>query len=298
MSDLQRVPLTSGIELDVLDAGPRDGSALIFLHGFPESHRTWRHQIKHLSDRYRCIAPDQRGYAGSSKPGEVSAYSPDHLVADVFQLAQALDVESFTVVGHDWGGVIGWGVAAFGQMSQRVTRAVILNAPHPNIFQRLLWLDPAQRRASQYTRVFRDSANDDLIRDFGLGGLILKALDWQRPIPPQEPEVQEAQLAQFRDREAAMAMLAWYRASLVTTPSLDEPYELPADYRPMLPPITIPTLVIWGMLDEALLPANLVGLDREVEDLTVVEVPQAGHFVTWEAPDAVNAALDAFLIHP
>ncbi len=295
MSALRRVTLSSGIELDVLDTGPRHAPVLIFLHGFPESHRTWRHQIGHLSDRYRCIAPDQRGYGGSSKPSEIAAYSPDHLVADVFQLSQALGAERFTVIGHDWGGVIAWGVAAFGQLSGRVERAAILNAPHPNIFQRLLWLDPAQRRASQYTRAFRDPANDDLVRDYGLGGLIMKAIDWQRPIPPQEPEVLQAQLGQWRDRETAMAMLNWYRASLVSTPAMDEAYVLPGDYRPMLPPITIPTLVVWGMLDEALLPANLDGLDNLVEDLTMVKVPESGHFVTWEAPAAVNAALDEFL---
>ena len=65
---MKRVTLASGIELDVVDEGPHDAPALIFLHGFPESHRTWRHQIAHLSGRFRCIAPDQRGYRGSSKP--------------------------------------------------------------------------------------------------------------------------------------------------------------------------------------------------------------------------------------
>ena len=72
-----RVTLASGIELDVVDTGPKDAPALIFLHGFPESHRTWRHQIAHFSDRYRCIAPDQRGYRGSAKPQEVEVYTPD-----------------------------------------------------------------------------------------------------------------------------------------------------------------------------------------------------------------------------
>jgi pimeloyl-ACP methyl ester carboxylesterase len=292
---MERVTLASGIELDTLDVGPRDAPVLIFLHGFPESHRTWRHQIAHLSDRYRCIAPDQRGYGGSSKPPEVASYTPDHLTADVFQLAEALGVERFTVVGHDWGGAIAWGVAALGQLSRRVTRAVILNAPHPTVFQRLLWLDPAQRRASQYTRAFRDPANDDLVRDYGLGALIFKAIEWQRPMPPQDPEVQEANLAQWRDPATAFAMLNWYRASLLVTPALDEPYELPSEARQVLPALTIPTLVIWGMEDEALLPANLDDLDRVVEDLRVVKVPDAGHFVTWEAPETVNAAMTEFL---
>ena len=77
---------------------------------------------------------------------------------------------------------------------------------------------------------------------------------------------------------------------------MDAPFVIPPDYAaPALPNLTIPTLVLWGMDDFALPPENLDGLDAIIDDLTVVEVPGAGHFVTWEAPDAVNAALDAFL---
>ncbi|MBX9644018.1 MAG: alpha/beta fold hydrolase, partial [Novosphingobium sp.] len=131
---MQRVTLGNGIELDVLDEGPRDGPVLIFLHGFPDSHRTWRHQVARFSDRFRCIVPDQRGYRGSSKPKGVENYTPDKLIGDIFLLAAALDVGKFTIVGHDWGGAIAWGVALIGQGMGRVERAVILNAPHPTIF--------------------------------------------------------------------------------------------------------------------------------------------------------------------
>ena len=86
----QRVRLANRIELDVVDAGPRDAPVLMFLHGFPESHRTWRHQIAHLSGQYRCIAPDQRGYRGTSKPQGIENYTPDKLIGDVFLLADAL----------------------------------------------------------------------------------------------------------------------------------------------------------------------------------------------------------------
>jgi pimeloyl-ACP methyl ester carboxylesterase len=130
----QRITLASRIELDVVDVGPRDAPVLIFLHGFPESHRTWRHQVAHLSARYRCIAPDQRGYRGSSKPEGVENYTPDKLIGDIFLLADALGVDKFTVLGHDWGGAIAWGVALMGQ-GTRVTRAVIANAPHPGVFR-------------------------------------------------------------------------------------------------------------------------------------------------------------------
>ncbi|MEO0031985.1 MAG: hypothetical protein RIS94_1743, partial [Pseudomonadota bacterium] len=181
----QRVTLASGIELDVVDTGPRNAPVLLFLHGFPESHRTWRHQIAHLSGRYRCIAPDQRGYRGSSKPQDMASYTPDKLIGDVFQLADALGVTKFTVIGHDWGGAIAWGVAMLGQ-GTRVSRAVIANAPHPGVFQRLLYLDPVQRAASQYMRAFRDTDNDALVRQHGLGALLMKALNWERS-PALEP---------------------------------------------------------------------------------------------------------------
>lgn len=292
-----RIKLASGIELDYVDEGPRDGAALIFLHGFPESHRTWRHQIAHLKDRFRCVAPDQRGYRGSSKPQDVASYTPDKLIGDVFQLADALGIDKFTIVGHDWGGAIAWGVALTGQMNGRVTRAVIANAPHPIGFSRLVWLNRHQRESSQYMRTFRDTANDQLIRDHGLGGMLAKAFEGRLQTEDKmEPEERAQLLRDWENREAAFAMINWYRASPMYVPEMDEPCEIPADRAPpALPPLTIPTLVIWALEDHALPPENLEGLEEMVTDMTLVKVPDCGHFVPWEAPDAVNAALDQFL---
>jgi len=291
----QRVTLASGIELDVVDVGPRDAPVLIFLHGFPESHRTWRHQIAHFSGRFRCIAPDQRGYRNSSKPREVSAYTPDKLIGDIFQLADALDVGEFTVVGHDWGGAIAWGVAIGGQMNGRVTRCIIANAPHPAVFQKLLFTNEHQRASSQYMRGFRDPANDALVREHGLAGILMKEVKWERAAQ-MEPEERAALLEEWQDRDAAFGMLNWYRASPVIVPPLDAPHALPEGWAPPpLPRLTIPTLVIWAMDDLALPVENLDGLDEVAEDLTVVKVHDCGHFVPWEAPDKVNAAMDDFL---
>ena len=292
-----RIKLASGIELDYVDEGPRDGAALIFLHGFPESHRTWRHQIAHLKDRFRCVAPDQRGYRGSSKPQDVASYTPDKLIGDVFQLADALGIDKFTIVGHDWGGAIAWGVALTGQMNGRVTRAVIANAPHPIGFSRLVWLNRHQRESSQYMRTFRDTANDQLIRDHGLGGMLAKAFEGRLQTDDKmEPEERAQLLRDWENRDAAFAMINWYRASPLYVPELDEPYEIPADRAPpALPPLSIPTLVIWALDDHALPPENLEGLEEMVTDMTLVKVPDCGHFVPWEAPGAVNAALDEFL---
>jgi pimeloyl-ACP methyl ester carboxylesterase len=290
----KRVQLPNGISLNIVDEGPTHAPVLIFLHGFPESHRTWRHQIAHFSDRFRCIAPDQRGYRGSSKPQAVEAYTPDKLIGDVFLLADVLGIGNFTIVGHDWGGAIAWGVALGGQHA-RVNRAIIANAPHPVTFQRLLYTHPGQREASQYIRGFRDPANDALVKEHGLTGLLLKEVKWDRP-SAMEPEERDALLLDWQNRDAAFGMLNYYRASPIDVPTMDAPFAIPEGWTPpALPKLTIPTLVIWALDDLALPPENLEGLEDIVDPLTIVRVPDCGHFVPWEAPDAVNAAMAAFL---
>lgn len=295
MRDLTRVAVPNGIALDVWDSGPKEAPALLFLHGFPENHRTWRHQIAHLNTSFRCIAPDLRGYGNSSAPDGVEHYEFAALMGDVFALAKALGAERFTIVGHDWGGALAWAVAAFGQSMGVVERAVIANAPHPAVFQRLLFTSEEQRAASQYMRVFRDPAHDAAVRESGLTGLLRDAITWSERLdyPPEELALL---LPQWRNPQNAFAMLNWYRASGIKVPPMDEPIGLPKAYAdPPFPPLTIPTLVIWGMGDKALLPANLEGLENWVQDLRVERVPDAGHFVPWQAPDSVNAAMDGFL---
>jgi len=152
-----------------------------------------------------------------------------------------------------------------------------------------------QRRASQYMRAFRDPANDLLVQQYGLSALLLKALDWSKP-SPMPAEERALLMAEWIDPERAFAMLNWYRASAIEVPQPDAPLGLPEGFVPLpIPRITIPTLVIWALDDEALPPCNTAGLGDWVENLTQVEVPGSGHFVPWEAPAAVSAAMDSFL---
>ena len=183
-----RVSLSTGVELDVAVEGSPDRPAIIFLHGFPESHRTWRYQLRELSRDYYCIAPDQRGYRGCSKPAGVDAYTTDKLTADIFALADAFGLDRFTIAGHDWGGAVAWSVALNGQAgglrqqwAGRVERAMIANAPHPCIYQRILIEDPVQRASAQYIRLFRDPAIDPVLATRGLYPLLQKAMNWQKP---------------------------------------------------------------------------------------------------------------------
>src|SRR5213082_3075151 len=98
----RRVPLSTGVTLNVALAGDPAKRPVILLHGFPESHRTWREVAPRLQDRFYLIMPDQRGFAGSDRPQEVDSYKTELLVDDIFALADALTLESFALVGHDW----------------------------------------------------------------------------------------------------------------------------------------------------------------------------------------------------
>ncbi len=290
-STMTRVALPTGVELDVQDTGPRDAPALIFLHGFPESHRTWRHQVAHFSKTYRCIAPDQRGYRHSSKPEGVESYSFDKIAADVFALADALGIGNFTVVGHDWGGAVAWGVALGG--AGRVDRCVILNAPHPVMFQRAVLDDPDQRAASQYITAFRDPQHDAMVAEHGLIPLLAKVVNWGRS-PAMDDAERNAMFADWKIPGAATAMLAWYRAAAIQVPAIGEDAVRPAFLDAPFPSVKMPTLVVWAMDDLALRPSLIEGLDAFIDDYSFVPVHGCGHFVTWEAPDAVNTAMDAF----
>lgn len=282
------IPLSTGISLDVWTAGDPANPPIIFLHGFPESHRTWAHQMAALSDRFYCIAPDQRGYAGSDKPADVEAYKVRVLVADVFALADALGIGRFTLVGHDWGGAVAWAAAIKG--AARIERLIQCNAAHPYVFQHTLMFDPAQRANSQYIKEFRE-------RDIE-GEVAAKGWDWffddrfgSLSTARISSEVRAAYIAEWSQPGALTGMLNWYRASPMQVPAVNAPAVRTPFLDAPFPKLKMPTLLIWGMKDTALLPCQLKGLDDHIDDLTIVRLPEAGHFVPWEAPDDVSRAM-------
>jgi pimeloyl-ACP methyl ester carboxylesterase len=285
--DLQTINLPTGVSLDVAVAGDPANPAIILLHGFPESHRTWRHQIPELAKTHFVLAPDQRGFARSSKPAAVSDYTPDKIVGDLIALADHFGIATFVLVGHDWGGAIAWMAAL--TRPDRVERLIIVNAPHPFIFQKTMFDDPAQREASQYIRAFRNPDLEKHIEAIGLSaffdGSFLRHTDFEKVAGEKA-----AYLDEWGQPGAMTAMLNWYRASSIVVPEMGEDAERPAFLGAPFPPIKQPTLVIWGMGDKALLPSQLEGLDALVPDMTLVKV-DAGHFVPWEAPGAVTTAI-------
>jgi pimeloyl-ACP methyl ester carboxylesterase len=295
VSDLgtRRIPLSTGVTLNVAVGGREDAEPILFLHGFPESHRTWRHQLRDLARDHFVVAPDQRGFAGSDKPQGVENYETDRIVEDVVALADALGLKSFTLVGHDWGGAAAW-LAALTH-PYRVKRLVIVNAPHPLIFQKSVIEDEAQRAASQYIRAFRSPAMEAGIKAMGLETFLEKGLLSHVEKAKLEPEEKQAYLDDWSQEGALTAMLNWYRASTIEVPAVGEEAKAPLWTHAPFPHLKMPTLVIWGLKDKALLPVQLEGLHQLVDDLRIVTSASAGHFVTWEEPELVTSAIRDFV---
>ena len=293
MTEFRRVPLSTGITLNVALAGDPANPPVILLHGFPESHRTWRELAPRLQDRLHLIMPDQRGFAASDQPQEVEAYATDKLVDDIFALADALGIERFALVGHDWGGAIAWAAALKGDT--RVTRLAIVNSPHPVIFQKSLIEDEAQREASQYISAFRAPGFEKLVEAKGYDWFFERTFSGHVDLNRISESEKAQYLADWSQPRAFNAMLNWYRAGRMIVPAPGITVPLPDWLLRAFTKVKIPTLVVWGMKDPALLPVQLDGLDELVEDLTIIRLPGAGHFAPWEAPDDVASALEPFL---
>ena len=294
MAEMRRISLPTGVTLNVALAGPADAPPVILLHGFPESHRTWRGIAPLLEDRFRLVMPDQRGFACSDQPQAMDEYTTDKIIADLFALADALGLDRFSLVGHDWGGAIAWAAAIKGDA--RIQHLAIVNAPHPIIFQKSLIEDTGQRAASQYITAFRTPGFEQAVAAMGLEAFFDKSFGAHVDLALISPEERAQYIAEWSQPGTLTAMLNWYRASHLLVPPPVLPVPLPDWVLNALPAIRIPTLVLWGMQDKALLPLQLDGLDRLVEDLRIVRVPDAGHFIPWEKPQVVADALAPFLL--
>jgi pimeloyl-ACP methyl ester carboxylesterase len=291
VTEFRRVSLKTGVTLNVATAGDRENPAVILLHGFPESHRTWREVAPRLQDNFFLVMPDQRGFAGSDRPQDIDAYKTELLVDDIFALANTFGLDAFALVGHDWGGAIAWAAALRGD--PRLSRLAIVNAPHPVVFQTSLIESADQRAASQYITAFRTPGFEQVVEANGYDWFFERTFSVDVSKIPQAEKQQY--IAEWSQPGGFTAMLNWYRAAKVIVPPPGVTVPLPDWLLRAFPKVKIPTLVVWGMKDTALLPMQLDGLDALVEDLQIVRLPDAGHFAPWEAGEDVARALRPFL---
>jgi pimeloyl-ACP methyl ester carboxylesterase len=294
VTENRTVELSTGISMGMALAGPADAPPVILVHGFPESHRTWRGLAPLLSDRLRVVMPDLRGFGDSDRPQDAADYATDTLIADIFALADALGIDRFALVGHDWGGAIAWAAALRG--NPRIERLAIINSPHPLIFQKSLIEDEAQRAASQYIRAFRNPGMEAGIAAMGFEAFFDKSFAKHADLSLIPAEERQFYIDQWSRPGALTAMLNWYRASQVVVPAADEQASMPAWVERGVPKLKIPVRVIWGLEDKALLPIQLEGIGEVGDDVELFPLKGVGHFAPWEAPQQVAAALKPFLL--
>lgn len=276
----------NGLRFHVLQEGAGERLALC-LHGFPELGHSWRHQLPLLARLgYRAWAPDLRGYGRTERPTRTRDYAIERLMDDAAGLIDAAGVRRATLIAHDWGGIIAWYLAM--RRPELLERLVVLNIPHPAPLAREL-RGLRQLRRSWYAALFQiPRLPERLLSEDGYrrieNAFLSTAFDPTR--------FGEDDLRIYREAAAQpgalTAMLAYYRA-----------YVLGGGRRRQaklgFPIIETPTLMIWGERDSALGKETTIGTSAWVRDLTIRYVPNAAHWVQQEAPEAVNAILEAWL---
>ena len=274
-----------GVNLHAAVAGDC-GPLLLFLHGFPECWLAWHDQLEAFSSSFRAVALDLRGYNLSDKPADVSAYALPRIVEDVRHVIDQLTPSGKAiVVGHDWGGLVGWCLAR--ESPERLSKLVIINAPHPVLFYRELKHNWAQRIASSYAGFFQlRGVAEATLRAFDFAAMRKMIYGTSSKPRAFTPHLRNAYRQAWSQPGALTAGLNYYRNPRALRTLVKQP---PGWL------IHVPTLVLWGDRDPALLPGNLDGLDHLVPNLTIKHHSTATHWIVHEEPEWVNDSLRSFL---
>jgi epoxide hydrolase 4 len=271
-----------------------NGKLILFAHGFPEFWYAWKNQLLEFGRDYHAVAPDMRGYNLSEKPSGVDQYEVKFVCEDLRALAEHLGYKRFVLVGHDWGGAIAWAFAL--QYPGCLEKLVIINAPHPTVFERELRDNPAQQKASEYMLMFRSSEAEQILSanqyDFLYKGVLNDGIN-QGYLTQEDCE---AYLEAWSQPGAITGGLNYYRAAHIG-PVTAEGGPAKGNFVADLSEVTVkvPTLVIWGEKDPYLLTGNLEGLEEFVSDLTIKRIPNGTHWVVHEKPALINDLIRGFL---
>ncbi|MEP7296970.1 MAG: alpha/beta hydrolase [Burkholderiales bacterium] len=282
--------LPHGITLSCRATGPVDAPLLVFLHGFPEAAFVWDELIEIFGDRYRCVAPNLRGFGPSSSPVEPEAYRFKHLVNDLDALIAQLGGGPLeALVAHDWGGAIAWTFAAL--RPERLKRLVIINSPHPATFLRELQHSPEQQAASSYMNFLCRPDAETLLTDNDFARLWPMFTNMGATDPTREGGgwLTDAVRDQYRAiwGQGMTGGCNYYRASPLRPPTKPGDPIMSIVFTPEFVTVKLPTLVIWAEDDIALRPSLIDGLEAFVPNLRLVRVPGATHWIIHERPALV-----------
>lgn len=283
----------NGVRLHYATAGK--GKLIMFVHGFPEFWYEWKNQLAEFGRDYQAVAPDMRGYNLSSKPADVEQYQVKYMVEDLRALAEKLGHKKFTLVAHDWGGAIAWSFAI--AHPEYLDKLIIINAPHPGVFQRELRDNPEQQKASQYMMMFRSPQAEQILSANNYATLVQVVLGEGLKQGHFTEEDKKAYIEAWSQPGALTGGLNYYRAARVGPPAGGSEGKGDMASGMTLPSfdVKVPTLVIWGEKDTALLTGNLEGLDKYVPKLTIKRIPEGTHWVIHEKPELVNSYIREFI---
>jgi pimeloyl-ACP methyl ester carboxylesterase len=283
--------LPKGTRLHYAHAGDPGQPLMLFVHGFPEFWAAWEAQLIEFGRDHHAVAPDLRGFNLSDAPAGVENYRARLIIEDLRQLITHLGYESCILVAHDWGGAVAWGLAAL--HPALVRRLVIINSPHPALFQRDLAGDAAQIQASAYMNLLRSPRAEAIMGENDFARMERLIAGMSQNTQWFTPELR----ARYQEcwRRGITGGLNYYRASPLHPATESEPGAAAVRLPRELVTVTVPTLVIWGMRDEALLPRLLQGLDEYVPDLRIARIEQGSHWVVHEFPERVNALIRDFI---
>jgi len=286
MTDIRtRTIRANGLSFTIDEAGQGDDVAL-FLHGFPESRRSWRRQLGFLADLgWRAVAPDMRGYGQSDRPSGRDAYGLDHLTADVGAMFDALGARRRLLIGHDWGALVAWAAAI--ERTRPLDGLIVMNVPHPAVFARHIRRSPSQWAKSWYVFFFQLPGLPEWMTTARGARLVERAFTQgvadSRVFSPEDLKV-------YRDNAMApgamTAMINYYRANTARLGAAD---------RTLTRRIETPTLMIWGEADAFLDVALTEGYGPYVADFTLRRLPGVSHWVQQEAADEVNRLMATWL---
>ncbi|SIS10906.1 alpha/beta fold hydrolase [Williamsia sterculiae] len=255
------------LEFDVRVSGPERAPTVLLLHGFPTTGACFDEVVPRLHDSgLRTVVPDQRGYSPGARPTAVEAYRIDLLVSDAVGILDAVGAGYAHVVGHDWGGLVAWHLAA--RHSDRVTGLVAASTGHPSAFASVAG-DPDQRKRSAYIpKLIAPEAEDTLLAD---DAARLRAL------------VPDDSVLPLTDRPALTGALNWYRANL-TADRIKTAMSCP--------PVEVPTTMIWSENDTALGRDQAERSGRFVfSDFRFCALPGVDHWIPQRAPQALASEI-------
>lgn len=269
---------SNGVKIHYAALG--QGPLVVMIHGFPDFWYSWRDQMEVISEDFRVVAVDQRGYNLSGQPEGVENYDMRFLIGDIAAVIKDAGYEKAAIVGHDWGGAVAWAFAMY--MPQMTDRLVILNLPHPNGMARELANNPEQQANSQYARDFQTKSASDPDVFFGMPMTPQTLSGWVTDESAKQIYVEAFERSYFD------GMLAYYKRNYPGATGGSPP--------PPAAPVKMPVLEFHGLEDTAL---NSDGLNNTWDwlekDLTLVTIPGAGHFVQQDASELVTKTMHWWL---